>query len=234
MFWSSKNTENVDVTDNPEWGNGEVVYLIFLVRDSGIGMEAKELHKIFERFRQEDVRTHVKHGGSGLGLFISEQLTEKQGGEIDVESTLGKGSIFGFYVKTRRVYRRPQTLAAMFKGSGTIGSQQLNVLLVEDNIINQQVLSKQLKKAGCTVDVANHGLEALDALEKKLPDVVLMDLEMPVIDGLTAMREIRKRQQDGRLGHGLPIIAVTANIRQEQIDTALCAGAVSTLGQILF
>lgn len=243
-FWASKCKDSGDVTSNPEWGNGEEIYLTFTVQDSGIGLRGKEIHKIFERFRQANMKTHVKYGGSGLGLFISKELTERQGGEIGVSSTLGAGSTFGFYVKTRRVERRPQTLGELFlqecRGISP-APQPLHVLLVEDNIINQQVLGKQLKKAGCLIDVANHGLEALDMLEKKVFDVVLMDLEMPVLNGLAAMQEIRKRELEGegllgqamqisnRGGARLPIIAVTANVRQEQIDTAIAAGAVRSL-----
>ena len=124
--------------------------------------------------------------------------------------------------------------------SGGVGPapQKLHVLLVEDNVINQQVLGKQLRKAGCIIDVANHGLEALDLVEKKVFDVVLMDLEMPVMNGLEATKMVRKRELGGKglLGQALEmgsrggarllIIAVTANVRQEQIDTAIAAGAV--------
>jgi signal transduction histidine kinase len=182
MFWATESKQNEDVTSSPEWGHGEEVYLTFSVRDSGIGLDNKEIHKIFERFRQASVKTHVKYGGSGLGLFISKELTEKQGGEIGVSSVSGEGSTFGFYVKSRRVQQQP----VMFRRMTVRGRQQekadqkLRVLLVEDNIINQQVLGKQLKKAGCIVNVANHGLEALKILEEETFDVVLMDLEMPV------------------------------------------------------
>jgi CheY-like chemotaxis protein len=231
-FWATRSNHTSDITSNPEWGTGEVVYLTFIVKDNGIGMTNNEIHKIFERFRQANMRTHVKYGGSGLGLFISKELTEKQGGEIGVYSTgPGDGSTFGFYVKTRRVDRRPQKLGKILAEKNGIAPQQLHVLLVEDNIINQQVLGKQLKKAGCIVEVANHGVEALDALEKQVYDIVLMDLEMPVMDGLTAMQEIRKREKAASTPT-MPIIAVTANVRQEQIDSALAAGAVSPLTSV--
>ncbi|KAH7086354.1 histidine kinase-like ATPase [Paraphoma chrysanthemicola] len=240
MFWATRNgNPNIEVTQGPEWGSGQELYLTFSVQDSGIGLKSKDIHKIFERFRQATVKTHVRYGGSGLGLFISKELTEKQGGEIGVSYVLDEGSTFGFYVKARRVERWPQTIDELFKDRGEGGSscQSLHVLLVEDNIINQQVLSKQLKKAGCEVNVANHGLEALKILEGKVFDIVLMDLEMPVLDGLATMREIRQRERTGRgllrsstgpkIGAGarLPLIAVTANVRQEQIDTAISAGA---------
>lgn len=205
-------------------------------------MKNEEIHKIFERFRQANVKTHVKYGGSGLGLFISKQLTEKQGGEIGVSSIFGQGSTFGFYVKTRRVVNRtPAITARLAKQGNSSDTQKLQVLLVEDNPINQQVLSKQLKRVGCVVEVASHGLEALEILEKKVFDIVLMDIEMPVMDGLEAMRRIRKKEVagEGLLGKTinsgvkrrarLPIIAVTANVRQEKIDTAVAAGAVRAI-----
>lgn len=242
MFWATDSNQDDDVTSSPEWGNGEEICLAFSVQDSGIGLQDKEINKIFERFRQANVKTHVKYGGSGLGLFISKELTEKQGGEIGVSSIPGQGSTFGFYVKTRRVEHRPKLDVEMRRGSRTQGPAPplLRVLLVEDNLINQQVLGKQLKKAGCDVAVANHGLEALKVLDEKTFDVVLMDSEMPVLDGLAATRTIRQKEMAGegllgeamsasgpRGGARLPIIAVTANVRKEQIDTAIAAGAVS-------
>jgi signal transduction histidine kinase len=182
MFWATENKQDESVTSGPEWGHGQEVFLTFSVRDSGIGIEDTEIHKIFERFRQANVKTHVKYGGSGLGLFISKELTEKQGGEIGVSSISGEGSTFGFYVKARRVQQQPEMPRSLARRNRQqeAAARKLRVLLVEDNIINQQVLGKQLKKAGCMVNVANHGLEALDVLEKQTFDIVLMDLEMPV------------------------------------------------------
>ncbi|KAH6642955.1 hypothetical protein C7974DRAFT_302678 [Boeremia exigua] len=239
VFWATTSNLDNNVTNSPEWGTGEELYVAFSVRDNGIGLKDKEIHNIFERFKQANVKTHVKYGGSGLGLFISKELTEKQGGEIGVSSSLGQGSTFGFYVKARRAERRPKTVGELFSelGANERAQQPLQVLLVEDNIINQKVLGKQLRKAGCTVSVANHGLEALNTLEKETFDVVLMDLEMPILDGMAAMRKIREKEiaEEGLLGEDikrgardgdrLPIIAVTANVRKEQIDAAMAAGA---------
>lgn len=244
MFWATERKQDVDVLNSPEWGTGEEIYLAFSVSDSGIGLREKEIHKIFEKFRQANVKTHVKYGGSGLGLFISKELTEKQGGEIGVSSISGQGSTFGFYIKSRRV-EKPSPVATSLpmrlNALPNLIPKQIHVLLVEDNLINQQVLSKQLKRAGCIVKVGNHGLEALEILKKERFDIVLMDLEMPVLDGLGAIRQIREKEASGKgllesSQHAevtththLPIIAVTANVRKEQIDTAIAAGAVSPL-----
>jgi CheY-like chemotaxis protein len=117
---------------------------------------------------------------------------------------------------------------------------KMHVLLVEDNLINQQVLHKQLTRAGCVVHVADHGADALEKLKgmdcwegqagKGSPlDIILMDTQMPVMDGLSCTREIRKFEAEGILSRHVPIIAVTANVRHEQVDETLTAGSVSTI-----
>lgn len=114
------------------------MFLTFSITDSGIGLKGREIRKIFKRFRQANVKTHVKYSGSGLGLFISKELTEKQGSEIKVASQSREGSTFSFYVKSRRVQQRPK----MFRGLAhrdrrkDPAERKLRVLLVEDNIIN--------------------------------------------------------------------------------------------------
>jgi signal transduction histidine kinase/CheY-like chemotaxis protein len=242
LHWAPKGKSVVDVTNNIEWGTAEVVYLTFSLRDTGIGMDNDNIFKIFERFRQANIKTYVTYGGSGLGLYISKELTEKMAGEIGVWSRLGEGSRFVFYIKTRRAeppqqdlpVRTKPTLAAngpVLSSNGAImntaNTEKLRVLLVEDNLINQRVLRKHLAKSECEVDVANHGVEALDILNIKVTgfDVVLMDMQMPIMDGLTCISEIRKLEFAGQLKGRIPIIAVTANVRQEQIDSAMSAGA---------
>jgi hypothetical protein len=141
MFWATSEQDG-DVTSNPEWGTGEEVFLTFAVQDSGIGLHREDIAKIFGRFQQANVKTHIKYGGSGLGLFISKKLTEKQGGEIGVSSVQGKGSTFGFYVKTRRGQQSaPPAAIQLANRAVNVDSvaRPLSVLLVEDNIINQQV-----------------------------------------------------------------------------------------------
>jgi hypothetical protein len=237
--------DSTDQTDKPEWGNGEILYLTITVTDSGRGLSEKERANLFHLFMQASPKTHVQYGGSGLGLFISRQLTEMQGGEIGIHSERGKGSTFQFYIKTRRTHcpreceartdlqllvredalreacgvemmdlgmdlgmgigvgsgagvagpalvekktvivrSRSQAgtaagVAGMVKKNGILlgeeearvqeadeGAHMLHVLVVEDNPVNQKVVSKQLKKEGFKVSVANHGREALDFLMK--------------------------------------------------------------------
>ncbi|KAL5386424.1 hypothetical protein DPSP01_004149 [Paraphaeosphaeria sporulosa] len=238
MFWADGEPSS-DVTNTPEWGTGEQLYLTMIVEDSGIGMTDDDIARLFKRFSQANIKTHVTYGGSGLGLYISKELAEKQGGEIGVTSVSGKGSKFGFYVKCRRREEEAPDTTKPINGTEhpTTVPQQLHILLVEDNLINQKVLSMQLRRGGCIVEVANHGIEALEYLEKSTFDAVLMDSEMPILDGLAATRMIRQRELEGkgllnsamargpRAGTRLPVIAVTANVREEQIQAAMDAGS---------
>jgi CheY-like chemotaxis protein len=256
-----------DVTISEEWGQGTVIYLRVEVKDSGCGLTEEEKGNLFTRYSQASPKTHVKYGGSGLGLFISRQLTELQGGEIGVASEAGVGSTFAFYIKVRRavgkdahvanetIHPGVQVLNAPSKPPAsrvssapayitTMASLEENspskwhVLIVEDNLVNQKVLAKGIKKLGCTVYLANHGGEALELLQDtkhydgqenngKDLTVILMDLEMPVMDGLTCVRKIRQLEKDGLLKTHLPIIAVTANARGEQVLAAKASGMVS-------
>lgn len=260
-----------DITKNRDWGNGEKVFIHFAVRDTGRGLTDEEKKLMFIRFSQASPRTHVQYGGSGLGLFISRELVEMQGGEIGVESVSGEGSTFAFYVKTRRSTapvdaldqqstagsRKPSTSSSQRPGSASLNtppsrsnssqpveSNGISVLIVEDNLVNQKVLKKQLLNKGYNVLIANHGEECLDQVRKSTfwanhkPDaavltVVLMDLEMPIMDGLTCARKIREFEKTRQIIGHVPIIAVTANARGEQIETALQAGMVSYLGPCL-
>ncbi|KAF2440887.1 hypothetical protein P171DRAFT_465568 [Karstenula rhodostoma CBS 690.94] len=199
-------------------------------------------------------------GGSGLGLFISRRLTELHGGAISFASEAKVGSTFSFYVKCRKaslpspkdkdatdlsVRAQSTVLAdrsrdvsetppALGRNLSEVNSLA-KVLIVEDNLVNQRVLAKQLKNIGINVAVANHGVEALDHLRKSkycIPEgssaqelsLILMDWEMPVMDGLTCVREIRKLQAQGIIRGHIPVIAVTANARSEQVAQALEAG----------
>lgn len=178
MIWAA-GKPSVDMSDT-DWGTGEELFLNFTVQDTGIGMDSDDIAKAFQRFSQASIKTHVTYGGSGLGLYISKELAEKQGGEIGVVSVPGQGTTFGFYVKVRRwdTENTKSLSITETKESTEPTTQQLHVLLVEDNIVNQQVLSKQLQREGCSVLVANHGREALQLLDEKNFDAVLMDTEV--------------------------------------------------------
>ena len=271
--------KRTDQTLGPDWGNGEEIFLEFAVQDTGRGLTPEEKKLLFQRFSQASPRTHVQYGGSGLGLFISRELTELQGGEIGVSSEAGKGSTFAFYVKCRRSNEPKDTLdvvpasvtrkvsnakekaksglplpaksATKTKDFAMMATQDsvaqkpkpqkgLKVLIVEDNLVNQKVLQRQLQNHGIETKVANHGGEALEALKLSTfwaspstdsptsspydISVVLMDKEMPVMDGLQCTSKIRELEQHGKLRWHVPIIAVTANARSEQIATLLAAG----------
>ena len=232
VHWAPKGDEAVDPTSEPVWGGGEILYFICCVTDTGIGMHKTELDKVFKRFEQASIQTFVSYGGSGLGLYIAKKITERMGGGIGVSSQVGKGSCFVFYIKTRRAklndHVLPMRPAARISETLSVKATT-NVLLVEDNLVNQQVLTKQLTRLHFHVTVANQGLEALKILQT--PDihfdVVLMDVQMPIMDGLTCTKAIRALEKTGALKRRLPIIAVTANVRQERIDEAMAAGVVS-------
>jgi len=276
-------------TSGVEWGDGEIVYLLITVQDTGRGLTNEEKRLLFNRFAQASPKTYVQYGGSGLGLFISRKITEMHGGQIGLASEAGVGSTFRFFIKTRRT-RRPEEaiLKSTFKSAMRIAEEVegacgytapsvqdeefslnsqsnrphapvthsapsvvfnppmavLHILVVEDNLINQRVLARQLRNRGCAVYVANHGGEALDFLQEttfwngncgsgkqrdKELSVILLDQEMPVMDGLTCIRKIRQLQSEGTLNGHVPVIAVTANAREGHIKTAMEAGMVSSV-----
>lgn len=181
MFWAPSKGKMDDLTNSPEWGLGRSLYLTLMVSDTGVGMTALEIKKLFGRFEQASERTSIRYGGSGLGLFVSQKLAEKQGGEIGVKSEPNKGSTFAFYIKSRATSKEygvstipPTRLALPIRAAtdAAIGDmsvpdlKQMYVLLVEDNLVNQKVVLRQLLKAGCVVSLANHGVEALEVLRE--------------------------------------------------------------------
>lgn len=306
---------------------GKPVFVMFEVKDTGQGLTDEEKKSLFKRFVQASSRTHVKYGGSGLGLFISRRLTELQNGAIGVASQPGVGSTFVFYIEASipseeaRQEAEAAALAASkmsalklsgkVNGIGNSASRRAanggspsestvitpggsvsrpspitpstgsevstpplfpsglsttfipstnslstppptisGILVVEDNLINQLITRRGLVNMGFNVDVANHGVECLDKLrktdrfvfsssdegesssrEKKFSlSVILMDIEMPVQDGLTCTRHIRELERKGMIKGGrIPIIAVSANARMEQILEAKEAGCDDVL-----
>ncbi|MCA9727069.1 MAG: response regulator, partial [Candidatus Eisenbacteria bacterium] len=187
-----------------------------LVTDTGVGISADRLDRIFERFTQEDASTTRRFGGTGLGLAISKRLAQLMGGEIEVRSELGRGSEFALRL-TLPVTECPQS-------GDEVGQEEIlakhRILLVEDNPINQKVAKHMLDRLGQETDIAVNGVEAISMVGKKRYDLVLMDCQMPVMDGYEATARIRQLDD----GVGLPIVALTARAMAGDREHCLAAG----------
>ncbi|KAF2213274.1 hypothetical protein CERZMDRAFT_121011 [Cercospora zeae-maydis SCOH1-5] len=332
VFFQSENLAyRMDSTNSSEWGNGDPVYIMVAVKDSGIGISAEGQQKLFERFRQATPKTEEVYGGSGLGLNISRKICHLHGGEIGVNSKEGEGSTFGFFFKVKRrdldsefmeELQREKDIQDGIKSLGIASPSDLDgsepfdwtpssrkqpaegfsnepggnvvetaeieskseyphqvterpdisreqasgqkmksrevqengepeaetkmrpvadmkrrgsrahVLLVEDNVINARIVFRKLEAKGFNVTTANNGKEAVDAVraaprastgDKSAFDVILMDQEMPILDGNTASKKIRELEKDGLVEH-IPILGVTANVRGAQLDEMLESG----------
>lgn len=192
------------------------------VSDTGIGIPADRLESVFDAFCQVDASTTRKYGGTGLGLAISQRLVEAMGGQITVRSELGKSSTFSFTVELEKAGPRPSRARATREIPPT-APHPGRVLLVEDNLVNQQVALRILEHGGYRADIVPNGQEALRALETASYDLVLMDVQMPVMNGLEASRWIRDSHSPVR-NHRVPIIALTAAAMKGDRERCLEAG----------
>ncbi|KAL1598606.1 hypothetical protein SLS60_007746 [Paraconiothyrium brasiliense] len=229
-FTKDREIRNVTVTLGGSWTHTHIEdHSMTFAKDTHSQFnicDEPEWAKLFSRFTQATPRTHIEYGGSGLGLFILKSLTVLQGGFIGVKSTADSGSSFVFYISARiaeisaktteKKLQRPAIRYAV-SAEDAMRNLNLDILVVEDNLVNQKVLSKQLQKAGCNVSVVGNGVEALEWLKtsvywkgeqkqddtsaclKSDIDIVLMDIEMPVMDGLTCARQIRHWGSQGLL-----------------------------------
>jgi len=183
------------------------VELKFLVSDTGIGIAAEDKERLFESFCQLDNTYTKRYAGSGLGLAITKNLVELMGGSIGLESELGKGSSFYFYLKFKIGYKIEEKIDYIPKISKSV--RQLKILLVEDDEINQKVFLKMLLEKSHIVDIANDGLEAVEFFKENDYDVILMDIQMPNMNGVEAHNRIREIEKSNNLRH-TPIVAITA------------------------
>lgn len=196
--------------------------MAFSVKDPGIGISLEQQQKLFQSFSQADVSTTRKYGGTGLGLAISKSLVELMGGTIRVDSELGKGSIFSFEVNivlpqgtshhASELTAQDATSINKFEG--------VKLLLVEDNQVNKYIAEKMLLELGVEVVHASDGIEALTLVKVDKFDCILMDCQMPNMDGYTATKKIREYEEFKTL----PIIALTADAMLEEVKYALSVG----------
>ncbi|EME47082.1 hypothetical protein DOTSEDRAFT_69150 [Dothistroma septosporum NZE10] len=318
FYQSDQMAHRMDATNSKDWEDGETLYIMVAVRDTGIGITQEGQKRLFERFQQATPKTEEMYGGSGLGLNISRKICHLHGGEIGASSIEGQGSTFGFFFKVKRTAQHPDAqqedgsetqeehkmrgkvralgrqnpdhldTAEPFEyskpGKGTLAqhssppgerdidtyeesgsrsgvprnvsedvnraqsevettnrpisslnrepSRRAHVLLVEDNIVNQKIIFRKLETKGFNVTTANNGQEAVEAVkaapqlntgDKKAFDIILMDQEMPIMDGNAATKAIRQLENDGQLER-VPILGVTANARGAQQDEMLKSG----------
>ncbi|MCI5145174.1 MAG: DUF3365 domain-containing protein [Candidatus Electrothrix sp. AR3] len=213
---------------------GEKLTLHFSVSDTGIGMTAEQLNIIFHSFSQADNTSTRKYGGTGLGLVISQKLVKMMGSKILVESELGQGSTFHFILHLKKGDKKQLPLEETEKEQAkNIEKVSLlegkKILLVEDNAFNLELATILLKRKKLIVIHAKNGQEALIFLRSNRVDGVLMDIQMPVMDGYTACREIRKQPNL----KNLPVIAMTANVMTSDIKKSMASGMNDHIGKPL-
>jgi len=203
---------------------GDRVRLNFEVADSGIGMDTKVLGRLFTNFSQADSSTTRRYGGTGLGLAIAKRLINMMHGDIQVRSEVGKGSCFSFFIEaaaSTSLSALADNCANPEKPVAHVETRAWNVLLAEDNVINQKVARAILTREGCTVDVAENGVQAVEMASAKTYDLIMLDCQMPEMDGFEAAATIRKLEKDSRR---TPIIAATASAFVEDKLRCLEAG----------
>ena len=204
------------------------LFLCMRVRDTGAGISPDDQKRLFHAFTQVDGSSVRAHGGTGLGLAIVKNLVRLMQGEVGLESELGKGSEFYVKVRVSTLSEEQRSVAAQAEREAEVQrtrtrSSKPPILVVDDNEINRMVAVEHLKHLGCVADTASNGAEAVDAVANKSYALVLMDCQMPVMDGYSATRAIRQREREQGLTR-LPIIALTAHVLDGEREKVLAAG----------
>ncbi|MBK7427305.1 MAG: response regulator [Saprospiraceae bacterium] len=210
---------------------GDILNLHFTVSDTGIGIDADRMGKIFESFEQAYSDTTRKFGGTGLGLSISKKLVELHGGKIWVESEKGIGSQFHFIIPYAKAETKAEVLPAEDSNSNIADALKgIRILLVEDNAFNIVVANEELEDAieGVHVEVAENGLIAVEKMKSSSFDIILMDVQMPVMNGFEATQAIRNLEGEKA---NIPIIAMTANVLKEEVELCYQAGMNDFIGK---
>lgn len=210
--------------------NTDDVDLKIAVSDTGIGIPQQALKTLFNAFTQADGSTTRKYGGTGLGLAIVSQLVDMMDGTLGVDSIEGDGSSFWFSARFPRTKERPEVVSEQAADKGPV-QWHAKILLVEDNPINQMVAQKMLEKVGVKPQLANNGLEALTLLKEQAFDLVLMDCQMPEMDGFDATREIRKLGIKAKNKKVLPVVAMTANVMSGDRERCMDVGMDDYIGK---
>ena len=222
-------TGEVELSVTAHRPDGARMGIDFAVRDTGIGISSEKQRAIFEAFTQEDASTTRRFGGTGLGLTICRRLVELMAGVISVRSVPGEGSVFLVHLPLEVAPQisedelRAQAAQAAIAGSGT-PTRSLKVLVAEDNLVNQKLMRTLLERWNHEVVLARDGQEALAHFEQADFDIILMDIQMPVMSGLEATRIIREREAALPARRRIPIHALTADALEEQIHAGLKAG----------
>ncbi len=200
--------------------DGNIYKVKFTVKDTGIGIAKEDQKKLFTAFNQIDGSITRNYGGTGLGLAISKRLIEMLGGHIRIESEKGKGTKFEFYINLKNS-KGVRTDKVLDGNDFEIIKTQIRILLVDDDMVNAKVISLMLKNRGYSIDLAKNGLEAVELFKNNKFDLILMDIQMPILDGIEATKKIRKIE--GNENH-IPIIALTANALKGDRERLLALG----------
>ena len=189
--------------------------LVIEVKDTGIGMDESALAGLFERFAQADSSTTRKYGGTGLGMAITQNLVELMQGELSVQSVVSQGSEFIVTLPLKRG-AKPVEPRSVLKEVPDLSNKR--ILVAEDNMVNQTIIKSILSKTKVQFEIAENGLVVIEKYKSFNPDLILMDIQMPELDGVEACKIIRRENS------AIPIIALTANVMREDVDTYLTSG----------